>query len=176
MAVTAPFASLLLVIGALLLFGKVWPSRLGLVATAGIACLSYLRWRIMDTIPWGGDFGELWWPVTCLAVEVFGMFDAAILLALLARPTNRTPEADAGEARLRALWASDESALPSVDVFIATYNEPREVLEKTILGCLALEWPNAKVWVLDDGRRPWVRDLKPAEQQERQGRQHQPCD
>ena len=159
MAVTAPFASLLLVIGALLLFGKVWPSRLGLVATAGIACLSYLRWRIMDTIPWGGDFGELWWPVTCLAVEVFGMFDAAILLALLARPTNRTPEADAGEARLRALWASDESALPSVDVFIATYNEPREVLEKTILGCLALEWPDAKVWVLDDGRRPWVRDL-----------------
>jgi cellulose synthase (UDP-forming) len=159
MAITAPFAPLLLVIGALLLFGKVWPSRLGLVATAGVTALVYLRWRLMDTIPWGGSFDELWWPLTCFAVEVFGMFDAAILLALLARPTNRTPEADAGEARLRALWARDETALPPVDVFIATYNEPREVLEKTILGCLALEWPNAKVWVLDDGRRPWVRDL-----------------
>lgn len=159
LAASAPFAPLILVIGALLLFGKVFPWRLGIVATAGIAGFSYIYWRITQTIPWGANFGELWWPVTCMVIEICGMFDACILFALLSRPTDRSAEADAGEARLRALWARDETALPPVDVFIATYNEPKEVIEKTILGCLALEWPNARVWVLDDGRRPWVRDL-----------------
>ena len=47
--------------------------------------------------------------------------------------------------------------LPSVDVYIPTYNEPMEVLEKTITGVLCLDYPNFKAWVLDDGRRPWVK-------------------
>ena len=47
--------------------------------------------------------------------------------------------------------------LPSVDVYIPTYNEPLEVLEKTITGALCLDYPNFKVWVLDDGRRPWLK-------------------
>jgi len=159
MDISAPLAPLIMVIGALWLFGKLWPSRLGLVATAGIAGFSYVRWRIMDTVPWGADWSELWWPLVCLTVEVAAMFDACILFALLSRPTDRSAEADAGEARLRALWSQDERRLPAVDVFIATYNEPKEVIEKTILGCLALDWPNKRVWVLDDGRRVWLRDL-----------------
>ena len=32
-----------------------------------------------------------------------------------------------------------------------------EVLEKTITGVLCLDYPNFKAWVLDDGRRPWVK-------------------
>lgn len=159
MDISAPLAPLIMVIGALWLFGKLWPSRLGLVATAGIAGFSYVRWRIMDTVPWGAAWSELWWPLVCLTVEVAAMFDACILFALLSRPTDRSAEADAGEARLRALWSHDESRLPAIDVFIATYNEPKEVIEKTILGCLALDWPNKRVWVLDDGRRVWLRDL-----------------
>ncbi|WP_242126277.1 glycosyltransferase [Sphingobium sp. Sx8-8] len=158
-ATTAPFAPLLLLAGLLLLFGKIWPSRRGLIATIGCTILYYLQWRITQTIPWGQGWGKLWWPLTCLFVESAALFDGAILLAILARPRNRSVEADAGEARLRAAWAEDAAGLPAVDVFIATYNEPREVLEKTILGCLALDWPDARVWVLDDGRRPWVRDL-----------------
>src|SRR4029077_1783132 len=38
-----------------------------------------------------------------------------------------------------------------------TYNEPLEVLEKTITGALCLDYPNFSVWVLDDGRRPWLK-------------------
>ena len=40
-AVSAPFAPLLLVIGGLILFSKVWPSRLGLVVTAGLAAMGF---------------------------------------------------------------------------------------------------------------------------------------
>lgn len=158
-ATTAPFAPLALLAGLLLLFGKIWPSRPGLVATIGCTILYYLQWRITQTIPWGEGAGRMWWPLACLLVECAALFDGVILLAILARPRNRSAEADAGEARLRAAWEKNAAHLPAVDVFIATYNEPREVLEKTILGCLALDWPDARVWVLDDGRRPWVRDL-----------------
>ncbi|MCW2388226.1 cellulose synthase (UDP-forming) [Sphingobium sp. B11D3B] len=158
-AFTAPWASLALVLGAFVIFGGLWPSRVGIVATIAAAIVNYLHWRIFSTIPWGGSFSELWWPVSCLIVEVLALFDAGILLAILSRPTDRSAEADAGEARLRALWAENADLLPPVDVFIATYNEPREVLEKTILGCLAMDWPEARVWVLDDGRRPWVQDM-----------------
>ncbi|WP_449474098.1 glycosyltransferase [Sphingobium chungangianum] len=158
-ATTAPFAPLALLVGFLLLFGKIWPWRAGLVATIGCTIAYYLQWRISQTIPWGEGAGKLWWPLTCLLVESAALFDGAILLAILSRPRDRSAEADAGEARLRAAWEEGPLNLPPVDVFIATYNEPREVLEKTILGCLALDWPDARIWVLDDGRRPWVRDL-----------------
>ena len=38
--------------------------------------------------------------------------------------------------------------LPSVDVYIPTFNEPFEILEKTITGALCLDYPNFSVWVL----------------------------
>lgn len=158
-ATMAPLAPLALLVGGLILFGSVWRSRIAIVAIVACTVISYLRWRLMETIPWGGTLSELWWPLTCLTIETLALFDAAILFALLSRPTDRSAQADAGEARLRALQAQSPALLPPVDVFIATYNEPREVLEKTILGCLALDWPEARVWVLDDGRRPWVRDF-----------------
>ncbi|UZW56992.1 glycosyltransferase [Sphingobium sp. JS3065] len=158
-ALTTPFASLALLAGLLLLFGKIWPSRPGLIATIGCTILYYLQWRVTQTIPWGSGGRALCWPLICLFVEMAALFDGAILLAILSRPRDRSAEADRGEARLRRAWKADAAILPPVDVFIATYNEPREVLEKTILGCLSLDWPDARVWVLDDGRRPWVRDL-----------------
>lgn len=46
----------------------------------------------------------------------------------------------------------------AVAVIIPTYNEPLEVVERSIVGALALDWPDVTVWVLDDGRRPWLRD------------------
>jgi cellulose synthase (UDP-forming) len=63
------------------------------------------------------------------------------------------PEADRHERRLAE---ADPATLPAVDVFIATYNEPIEVLERTIVAAMALDWPSVNVWVLDDGRRAWL--------------------
>ena len=49
--------------------------------------------------------------------------------------------------------------LPSVDVFIPTYNEPIEVLEKTITGALCLDYPERQG--LGARRRPpaWLKDF-----------------
>jgi cellulose synthase (UDP-forming) len=50
------------------------------------------------------------------------------------------------------------SDLPKVDIFIATYNEDPDVLEKTIAGAIALDWPKDRftVYILDDGKREWL--------------------
>jgi len=48
---------------------------------------------------------------------------------------------------------------PSVDVIIPTYNEPPEILRRTVVGCQAIDYDNKKVYLLDDQRRPEIRAL-----------------
>ena len=111
----------------------------------------YLHWRLIVTmLPATGDWYEIGWLWICFAIELLAIAEQFILYLMFLRTTDRHAEADRHEARIRAL---PEDQLPSVDVFIPTYNEPIEVLEKTIIGALCLEYPNVKVWVLDDGRR-----------------------
>ncbi len=45
--------------------------------------------------------------------------------------------------------------LPAVDVYIPTYNEDVEIVRKTTLGALAINYPihKKRVYILDDGRR-----------------------
>src|SRR6202034_2836307 len=115
----------------------------------------YLSWRFLSTVlPADGDWYEVGWVYFCFAVEALALFDAFILYLAFLRTSDRRNEADAHEARLRTLPAGE---LPSVDVYIPTFNEPMEVLEKTITGVLCLDYPNFRAWVLDDGRRPWVK-------------------
>ncbi len=45
-----------------------------------------------------------------------------------------------------------------VDVFVTTYNEPVEVLRKTVLAAREIRYPH-RTWVLDDGKREEVRYL-----------------
>ncbi|WP_152630681.1 glycosyltransferase [Thalassospira sp. HJ] len=69
---------------------------------------------------------------------------------------DRSAEADQAYARLSA---RPHESWPSVDVFIPSYNEPLDVLERSIVGALAIDYPNKTVWVLDDGKRDWLRDF-----------------
>jgi len=148
-------APLALVIAGLLAAPMTKQPRLAVCAVVAAAVLPYMWWRITATVPWTGGAAALALPLFVLAVELLSLFDAAVLFMTLARQSDRSGEADVHEARLRATAPAD---LPRVDVFIATYNEGLEVLEKTIVGCRALDWPNVDVWVLDDGRRHWLRD------------------
>jgi cellulose synthase (UDP-forming) len=46
----------------------------------------------------------------------------------------------------------------SIDVFIPTYDEPVDVVRRTLLGALAIRYPH-ETWLLDDGERAEMRDL-----------------
>jgi cellulose synthase (UDP-forming) len=153
-------APLMFVVGALYLLGPTLPIarkwvRVLVFVTVWALVARYLNWRIFTTVlPADGEWYEVGWVYFCFAVEMLAFGDALILYLAFLRTTDRRAEADAHEARLRAL---PPESLPSVDVYIATYNEPLDVLEKTITGALCLDYPNFKVWVLDDGRRPWLK-------------------
>jgi cellulose synthase/poly-beta-1,6-N-acetylglucosamine synthase-like glycosyltransferase len=45
-----------------------------------------------------------------------------------------------------------------VDVFIPTYNEPAEIVRRTLVAALRIEYPH-ETWLLDDGSRPQMREL-----------------
>jgi len=153
---------LILVFGVIYLLSPILPlSRpwaRGLVfAVVWLVIARYLDWRIFSTVvPATGAWYEVGWVYFCFVVEVLAFFDAFILYLAFLRTSDRRAEADHHEARLRSL---PPEQLPSVDVYIPTYNEPMEVLEKTITGALCLDYPNFTVWVLDDGRRSWVKSF-----------------
>ena len=89
-----------------------------------------------------------------VAVETLVVVGATISLTFLIKLTNRTPDADRNEP-----WLMAQPRPPLVDVFICTYNEEEAILEQTILGAMAMQHPNYRVWVCDDGRRPWLEEL-----------------
>ena len=154
---------LLLIFGVILLaprrlFSVRW-FEVVIVICLAVVLARYLNWRLWETV-WPADLSTftglfVWFVFT---FEVLSWIDASILFAFLLRRTDHSPAADWHEDRLRDMEPGD---LPAVDVFIATYNEPVEVLEKTIAGAAALDWPadRLNVWVLDDGRRDWLRRL-----------------
>jgi cellulose synthase/poly-beta-1,6-N-acetylglucosamine synthase-like glycosyltransferase len=150
------------VLGAVCFLGPVLPAsrvwvRALIFALVWFMVWRYLDWRLFTTVwPARGTWYAISWIWICFAVEVLAFADQLILYITFLRTTNRSAEADVHESRIRALTAAQ---LPSVDVFIPTYNEPMEVLEKSITGALCLDYPNYRVWVLDDGRRPWLKDF-----------------
>jgi cellulose synthase (UDP-forming) len=154
------FAPLMFVLGAVYLLAPTLPltrtwARAVVFAVVWWVIARYVDWRVYTTVlPARGSWYEIGWVWICFGVEALALADALILYILFLRTSDRHAEADCHEARLRAL---PPGQLPSVDVYIPTYNEPMEVLEKTITGALCLDYPNFIVWALDDGRRPWLK-------------------
>jgi cellulose synthase (UDP-forming) len=155
-------APVLFVLGAIYLLAPLLPlarswARALVFIVVWLVMARYMRWRLIDTVlPAQGDWYEVGWVWFCFAIELLALLDAFILYLTFLRTTDRRAEADGHEARLRVL---PPHQLPSVDVYIPTYNEPIEVLEKTITGALCLDYRNFKLWVLDDGRRPWLKEF-----------------
>jgi cellulose synthase (UDP-forming) len=116
----------------------------------------YVFWRFTETtLPADPLTGAGFWVWLVFAFEAVAILNFSITYLMLTRRTDRRTDADRHAARLRALPAAE---VPGVDVFICTYNEELQVLERTIIAARHLDYPNFRVWVLDDGRRGWLRD------------------
>lgn len=117
--------------------------------------IRYLAWRLVATVlPFEGDMLGQAWVWALFFVEALAFVEALVLYVIMMRVNCESAVADQRQQQLEAAgnW-------PSVDVFIPTYNEGLDVLEKTIIGARAIDYPNFKVYVLDDGRRSWLRDF-----------------
>ena len=113
----------------------------------------YMIWRFAETIPAPG------FDVNAIAAWGFALLEASTILSstiafgVLTRTRQRHLEAQ----RNLGWWG--KAAPPRVDILIATYNEEAPILERTIIGTLATHHRPTRIWVLDDGRRPWLADL-----------------
>lgn len=111
----------------------------------------YFIWRIFFTIPIGYGWFAFICGLTLLIVEIFGMgefFIHFLNVTKLVVPVK--PD------------ISNEALYPHVDVFIATYNEPEELLYKTVIGCKNMHYPDLNkvhIYLLDDGGRPAIKRL-----------------
>jgi cellulose synthase (UDP-forming) len=155
-------APTIFVVGSIYVLGSMLPiasgwARGSIFVVVWLVVAWYLHWRLFATVlPAQGAWYEVGWVWLCFAVELLAVFDQLILYITFLRTSDRRGEADGHEARIRAL---PPETLPSVDVYIPTFNEPMEVLEKTITGALCLDYPDLSIWVLDDGRRPWLKEF-----------------
>ncbi|MCY6372613.1 glycosyltransferase [Clostridium ganghwense] len=121
-----------------------------LVISTVIVSLIYLGWRIFFTIPFEYGIIAVVSGMYLLIIEIIGMFEAGIHFYNM---TNvQCPKCPKIE----------NEQYPDVDVFIATYNEPVELLYKTINGCLNMDYPHKSkvhIYLCDDGNRQAMKDL-----------------
>ncbi len=129
----------------------VWLKWLLTLAVTGLA-IRYLYWRGTETLLWNWWEGPL--SVTVFAMEVLATVNANLVAYQTIRLTNRTAEATTyAKPVLRGEY------LPTVDILIPTYQEPAELLRRTLVGCQSMHYPHTTIWVLDDGDRPEIAAL-----------------
>lgn len=163
---TALAPSLLIIAGALLIGHRLDPRknlhRVAVLALAAALMGRYAVWRAAETLPPFAWSLETLWTHAFYLVELGAIVGIAVSFLILSRTRDRSREATQHAGWWRNSNGS-RSAAPRVDVFIATYNEPEEVLAPAIVGAQAIDYPDFQVWVLDDGCRDWVRELADAE-------------
>jgi cellulose synthase (UDP-forming) len=149
---TDTWLPLIYVLGITLISRSVFPIpplwlKVGLTVAASALNIRYLYWRITSTLVLDWYSGPI-----CLAVllmELIAILNVTFISYQTLKRTNHTPEVD----RL-SVAVQNGDYQPSVDILVPTYNEPLDVLERTLTGCLAMHYDNKKVWLLDDGKRP----------------------
>ncbi|MBF2066808.1 MAG: glycosyltransferase [Calothrix sp. C42_A2020_038] len=131
---------------------RVWSRRI-VVGTLIILTLRYVIWRSLSTLnlvnPLNGVFS-----LGLFGLEMVMLLSSTIQLFLMLNVKDRKPTADT-----QSLAVMDGSFNPTVDIFIPTYNEPTFILQRTIIGCQALDYPNKKIYLLDDTRRQEMVEL-----------------
>lgn len=110
----------------------------------------YLFWRFYYTIPTSFGYISLVAGYILFIAEAAGFIESSMFyLTLWDTETKPTPEVG-------------DKPFPDVDVFIATYNEPNDLLYKTLIGCKNMDYPDKNkvhIYICDDGNRAEVKNL-----------------
>ncbi len=110
------------------------------IVLAAVFTARYFFWRVTTTM----NPAARWFFYAFLVAEALNFLEALLFYVTTWAPTRHaTPSPIPGR---------------TVDVFIATYNEPVELLRETVLCAVSMRYPH-KTYVLDDGNRPEVKQL-----------------
>jgi cellulose synthase (UDP-forming) len=150
------WAALLVTARFLLVVLEIWGVRSPIVrmiaaATCALVTLRYVYWRTLFTLPVHQNLPQTLWAFAFLGIELCTLLSSLLVYLFMSRTISRSAEATAHR--------NSELNQAPTDILIATYNESYDILERTIVGALAVEHPDLRVWLLDDGDRAWVREL-----------------
>ncbi len=109
---------------------------------ATMVVIRYVYWRITSTLPPLSDPVDFTLGFLLFLAETYCVLILTISLIINVDPLKRPP-----------LPRDPDAELPTVDVFIPTYNEDEEILAATMAAALSMDYPSdkLKVWLLDDG-------------------------
>lgn len=120
-----------------------------LIITTTLISIVYIIWRI-TVIP-TNNLSNFIFGILLYIAEIIGLSQFFIFQFLFAR-----------KYKLKKKMLEDfHGNIPTVDVLICTYNESVDLLEKTILAAINLDYPKDKfkVHICDDGKRFEVKNL-----------------
>lgn len=113
-----------------------------------ILATRYMLWRTFETLqfltPESAVIGYI-----VYAAEVLAYFTLLLGYFQMVGQTDRKSEPI-------ETW---DGPLPKVDIYLCTYNEPLNVIYRSLVGCKAIRYDNKEVYLLDDGDRPEMADL-----------------
>lgn len=112
----------------------------------------YLLWRMFFTLPINQGILNIIFGLLLIGAETITVLTTFELFFLKMRKN---------QAKLK-MPHIPEKFYPHVDVFIATHNEPVDLLYKTVNACTFMEYPDKQkvhIYLCDDGGRPEVEQL-----------------
>ncbi|MCQ1059290.1 UDP-forming cellulose synthase catalytic subunit [Photobacterium sp. DNB23_23_1] len=114
--------------------------QLLMLLTGAFISIRYIWWRYDQTLPWESSL-DMPFALALLVTEIYGI--TIYLLGIFVNAKHRD----------RAIIPiNEDKPLPTVDVFIPTYNESLRVVGPTIAAATQLQYPGiVNIWVLDDG-------------------------
>ena len=117
--------------------------HLFLVWLSLITTLRYLYYRTNYTLNLTGGWIDAFFSVILYIAELYAILTMGLSFFQTLRLKDRKPI---------DLSAVPEDQLPLVDIYIPTYNEDVEIVRKTTLGAIAIDYARKNVYILDDGR------------------------
>jgi cellulose synthase (UDP-forming) len=115
------------------------------VILTAILGINYVAWRWLFSVNWSA-----WWVAVPLVVaETYSLIDSLLFGMTMWRLKERKQPPPPPEG-----W--------TVDVLIATYNEPVDLVMQTARAAKAITYPH-RTWILDDGNREEMRAAAEAE-------------
>ncbi|RMF62607.1 MAG: glycosyltransferase, partial [Cyanobacteria bacterium J069] len=119
--------------------------HLMLIALSGLTTLRYFYYRTLYTLSMNSGLNTLF-SVLLYAAEMYAILTLFLAYFQTLRIRDRQPV---------DLSAVPQDQWPAVDIYIPTYNEDVEIVRKTAIAALAIDYPADKtcVYVLDDGRK-----------------------
>ena len=141
-------AQWLIAVAALVVAGTIYVLRLRgvwkfvFLAAVSVVVLRYAYWRTTSTLPSTDNLAYFIPAIVLYGAEMYCLLMLAMSLFVSIDPIERRPA--------RRLADAD---LPSVDVFVPSYNESSDILALTLSAAKALDYPTSKlqIYLLDDG-------------------------